>query len=486
MMLFIVIVSISYTSRTALSFIESIKPKSIMSSRDLSVSALSNSRSNSVDFSSWDSLKASAISSPTGQFLQEQEELRAQGAGLPHTDAKIRLFGSTGEPRITYFRDSAAWCPYCQKVWILLEEKKIPYKVEKINMRSYGDKPAAFLRMVPNGLLPAVIYDNKEVQTESLDIMLTLDRMFTGEKHPKMWPNEKGPEYARATRLMKLERLLFGLWCDLIFRPSFGGNARKRFEDCLDEVNEELCVCEGPWFLSFLSIVDLTFVTHVERMCASAAYWGALNLRGQTRWVGIERWLQAFEALPSYQATKSDYFTHVMDIPPQYGPAYPNPGWEAMSGIISGRGSAWKLPLPPLSPEALEPHLDPGEEPARHEAAFKLVRNHEAVVKFALRGAGQPGAKRFQAPLADPYAVPNLKYLSEMDQLLRTVVAALLGGVHNINPNPNLSLSQDDKKNLIACVTYLRDRIGVPRDMSYPAARQLRAHLNWIADNLLT
>jgi len=67
-----------------------------------------------------------------------------------------------------------------QKVWILLEEKMIPYKVEKINMRSYGDKPAAFLRMVPNGLLPAVIYDNKEVQTESLDIMIKLDRMFTG------------------------------------------------------------------------------------------------------------------------------------------------------------------------------------------------------------------------------------------------------------------------------------------------------------------
>lgn len=28
------------------------------------------------------------------------------------------------------------------------------------------------------------------------------------------------------------------------------------------------------------------------------------------------------------------------------------------------------------------------------------------------------------------------------------------------------------------------DQIGVPRDMSYPAARQFRAHLNWAIDIL--
>ena len=32
-------------------------------------------------------------------------------------------------------RDHAAWCPYCQKVWLQLEEKRIPYVIEKINMR---------------------------------------------------------------------------------------------------------------------------------------------------------------------------------------------------------------------------------------------------------------------------------------------------------------------------------------------------------------
>lgn len=46
-----------------------------------------------------------------------------------------RKFGQQDTPRVKLYRDHAAWCPYCQKVWLQLEEKKVPYHVEKINMR---------------------------------------------------------------------------------------------------------------------------------------------------------------------------------------------------------------------------------------------------------------------------------------------------------------------------------------------------------------
>ena len=74
----------------------------------------------------------------------------------------MRHFGKGEDAiKIKLYRDHAAWCPYCHKVWLQLEEKRIPYRIEKINMRCYGDKPAEFLSKVPSGLLPVLEVNGK-------------------------------------------------------------------------------------------------------------------------------------------------------------------------------------------------------------------------------------------------------------------------------------------------------------------------------------
>eukprot|EP00596_Hydrurales_sp_CCMP1899_P003758 CAMPEP_0119034544 /NCGR_PEP_ID=MMETSP1177-20130426/1526_1 /TAXON_ID=2985 /ORGANISM="Ochromonas sp, Strain CCMP1899" /LENGTH=460 /DNA_ID=CAMNT_0006992041 /DNA_START=112 /DNA_END=1494 /DNA_ORIENTATION=+ len=440
----------------------------------------------SSNYPSWDALTGLSKATHTGQRMDAEEVLRIAGEGDSHQDAKIRLFGSKGTPRVTYYRDTAAWCPYCQKVWILLEEKKIPYIVEKIAMRSYGDKPASYLKLVPSGLLPAMNIDG-EFMTDSLKIMMALDSTFEGPNHRPMWPKQGSKDAARAQNLMRLERDLFSRWCNLVFRGSMGNGAIKSFEDGLDKVNEELSVTASPWFLDEMTIVDLTYITHIERMCASVAYWSGRQIRGD-RWPAIERWMTAFEAMPSYMATKSDYYTHVTDIPPQYGPGYSLPGSQGFAGKIDGTDDSWNLPLPPLSSSDVEPYgapLDQGEEAARHEAAHKIIKNHAAIGKFALRGAGKDRGKQFQAPLADPYAVSALEHTEDMDALMKKLTHSLLVGYKEVG-----TLEKEDdsdnktKRNLIMSLAYFRDRIGVPRDMSYPAARQLRAHLNHISSQI--
>ncbi len=267
----------------------------------------------------WPDIIARAKATTVGTSLTSDAKSRLDGRGPPHADALLRLFDAKaeGDVRVTLYRDHAGWCPYCQKVWLLLEEKRIPFRVRKINMRSYGDKPADFLQKVPSGLLPAVEIDG-ELMTESLVVMQRLDAEFP--QGPPMVPPIGSPDRERASRLLSLERELFGAWCSLTFQPGKGlldGNER-RLLDVLRRVDAALGETEGPWFLEgdAPSLVDLQYVSHVERMVASLLYWKGLRIRGAS-YRALDAWLDAFELRPAYLATKSDYYTHCMDIPPQ-------------------------------------------------------------------------------------------------------------------------------------------------------------------------
>ena len=89
-------------------------------------------------------------------------------SGPANAQALLRTFDETSEEavRIVLYRDRHAWCPYCQKVWMQLEEKRIPYRVEKINMRCYGKKSRAYQRLVPSGMLPALELDGDRLGAE--------------------------------------------------------------------------------------------------------------------------------------------------------------------------------------------------------------------------------------------------------------------------------------------------------------------------------
>lgn len=209
----------------------------------------------------------------------------------------------------------------------------------------------------------------------------------------------------------------------------------------------------------------------------------------QGRWPNLEQWFDALETRPVYMAFRSDHYTHCHDLPPQLGGCVSTPEAAPMAAAIDGSdGTAWTLPLPPLNGTSLEAY-SPGEDPPadRLRAAAKLVSNHAAVTRFALRGVGKPGPRPVSAPLSDPTAVPGLQHEAEVDAALRHVAHALLAGPRE-DGLPNVAVAVSEQKEGDCSLSgmpvgpslgYLRDRVGVPRDMPLPAARQLRAHLNW-------
>ena len=167
-----------------------------------------------------DKLKAT----PAGASISQEFALRAEGKGSPHRASLKRIFDEQKPTRVTFYRDSAAWCPYCQKLWMLLEEKQINYDVQLINMRSYGEKPQSFTTKVPGGFLPALELDG-QMWTESLDIMAMLDDTFP--EIPTLPPRDSD-EFQRARSLLQLERKLFRTWCDYVFRGGWG--SKRQFE----------------------------------------------------------------------------------------------------------------------------------------------------------------------------------------------------------------------------------------------------------------
>jgi len=72
-----------------------------------------------------------------GSEVPSLESLRAL-AGPPAVPdrlahAKERRFGEEGkEPELLLFRDNSSWCPYCERVWLQLEEKQVPYRCVRV------------------------------------------------------------------------------------------------------------------------------------------------------------------------------------------------------------------------------------------------------------------------------------------------------------------------------------------------------------------
>ena len=209
--------------------------------------------------------------------------------GDTNSQARLRLFGQTeADVRVTLYRDNHAWCPYCQKIWLWLEEKQIPYRIEKVTMFCYGEKESWYKRKVPSGMLPAVELDGRII-TESDDILIALERVFGVLRLGMLEPT--------VLTMRQLERLLFRAWCGWLCRPAGSAQDEQRhraqFTDVVALVEAALGNTPSPYFLDGFSTADVIFMPYVERMNASLYYYKGYALRENPR---LADWFMAMES----------------------------------------------------------------------------------------------------------------------------------------------------------------------------------------------
>ena len=347
--------------------------------------------------------------------------------GQTNAQSRLRLFGrSESEVRVTLYRDNHAWCPYCQKVWLWLEEKQIPYRVEKITMFCYGEKESWYKRKVRSGMLPAIELDGRII-TESDDILISLEQVYgvlgLGMKDPAVLP------------LRRLERLLFRAWCAWLCYPTSSPRQelenRAQFKEVVIEVENALGVSPSPYFLSEFGTVDVIFTPYLERMNASLYYYKGYSLRRENP--RLSDWFAAMESRPTYRGTQSDFHTHVHDLPPQMGGCWSNGEPQMQINQAKVDYGPWDgLPDATYS----EP------ETSRTEALYRVIKHRANIIRVN--------------PANDAL----------IDVALRCALTSL------ITDQPCVPPLGSDK-----ALRYLRDRINVPRDMSIYAARRLRESL---------
>jgi len=349
--------------------------------------------------------------------------------GPTNAQARLRLFSRPeSEVRVTLYRDHHAWCPYCQKVWLWLEEKQIPYRIEKVTMFCYGEKESWYKKKVPSGMLPALELDGRMI-TESDGILIALEQVF----QPLGW-SMQAPQ---VLPLRRLERLLFRAWCSWLCYPQQSQQQEQRnrgqFIEVVAKVEEALASTPGPYFLQDFSTVDVIFTPYVERMNASLFYYKGYSLREENPY--LSAWFDGMESRLTYRGTQSDFHTHAHDLPPQMGGCWENGSPQMLLNKKRVDEGPW-LGLPDVT------YSEP--ETSRAEALQRVVKHRHNIMR--------------------------VNPLSGYDEALRCALTHLIKGEVCIPP-----------KDSDVALRYLRDRISVPRDMSIYAAKRLRESLEFTA-----
>ncbi len=359
--------------------------------------------------------------------------------GFNNSYANLRLFGHTeNDVMVTLYRDRHSWCPYCQKIWLWLEFKRIPYRVKKINMFCYGQKETWFLEKVRSGKLPAIEFKG-QVITESDNILAFLENEFGA------LGSFITSSHLRETR--ELEREIFRAWCNWLCRESFNfidnSFRKKRFQEFISKFDEILRRSESGFIDPAESnsselvpgVGDIIFIPYMERMNASLTYYKGFNLRSNYRY--IDKWLTLFEGTSTYRGTQGDFHTHSHDLPPQMGGCYKESNEKQI---------------------AFSKSIDTGEGLGN----FEFNKNYDSkyYAKFALKRIIKHKNNLIKV---NPH---DKEYFEES---LRSALTHMITG--EIRTPEKVSGKS---------LRYLKNRISVPRDMPVISARLLRQSLNKI------
>ncbi|KAK8874973.1 glutathione S-transferase [Apiospora arundinis] len=225
----------------------------------------------------------------------------------------------------------AGWfCPFVQRVWLALEEKKIPYQYIEVNPYHKGEQ---LMKANPRGLVPTLEVAPGKALYESTVLLQYLEEAFP-DHAPKLLPTVNGSDDGEQL----FQRARARIWMDFVtsriipawhrllqYQPpsSSAGHdddGRTKLEALCDEYRGYLLEFagamdpEGPYFFAGdqVGMVDLTLAPWVLRHWVFEHFKGVAVIPEKSGseeeggWDRIRKWQAAIESRESVKRTESE------------------------------------------------------------------------------------------------------------------------------------------------------------------------------------
>mmetsp|Transcript_36468 Transcript_36468/g.117007 ORF Transcript_36468/g.117007 Transcript_36468/m.117007 type:complete len:391 (+) Transcript_36468:143-1315(+) len=277
-----------------------------------------------------------------------------------------------GAARLTLWRDTYGWCPFCHQVQLHLEEKGVEYQVRRAPLSMYrvGEIDPELVQDSPGGLVP------------TLRVLAAADSLGAGaecvEVGPSAWRVIRGAidiadfiETSCAGPLLLclpgidlnlakvylslaevVEGHLMGMTKAAVaaaLEPEKEGLQREAKESdrwllsTLEDVDLAVQESGGPFFFgAVFSVVDMAFAPWIDRAAAMLSFLRKVDVRCGGRFPGVQAWLAAMEARPAHRALRLDDETHVriaasawistVGLVPRHVLRTPPPSWAVEDG----------------------------------------------------------------------------------------------------------------------------------------------------------
>jgi glutathione S-transferase len=390
------------------------------------------------------------------------------------------------EPVLTLYRDTNGWCPFCERVWLCVRAKNLPYRERLINLQ---DKPEWFKELVPTALVPAILlHDDQQGKAddastskpqrrliwESLDIMKALDDAFPST--PRMVLDS--PEYLEASAQGSS---LTGAGVKFTYGARNAtrtaqemAELKNAFEEELDVMEQALADHGGPFRLGpDFTGVDAEIIPAMERWRYQLPITHDMDIiNGRPN---MQRWFDTLDAFDPYRNRVSGDAYSWAAVSSTFLKIFGGEETPALKATIE-KADATAAQLVNNFVLAAESVTSPAT--AAKEAAAKLISNHEAVVNDCTNQ--DPKSQKHVARGSDADAADAILrhvtsiLVSPSDDVLATARSATMAHVVQEDKHSEASLAAQT----------VASRVCAPRDMSAPAAILLRGVLKIVADQL--